>query len=179
MYMGAGILPTTFHEGKLYLLFGKESKFDDTPGWSDFAGGQEKGESQFATAVREGTEELTGFLGSTQELKAMLTAHGTYNLDMERYRTHLFPMEHDEKLVHYYNNNQRFLQKRLSPHVLKHARIFEKVEIRWVCIDELPRCKRMFRPFYRVMVQQIYDHRDEIAAFLRESLTPRGVWKKG
>ena len=38
--MGGGILPTTIHEGRLYFLFGKESKYEDTaPGFSDFGGG--------------------------------------------------------------------------------------------------------------------------------------------
>ena len=38
--MGAGILPTTIHKGKLYFLFGKEGKHEDSaPGFSDFGGG--------------------------------------------------------------------------------------------------------------------------------------------
>ncbi len=38
--MGAGILPTTIHNGKLYFLFGKEGKYEDSaPGFSDFGGG--------------------------------------------------------------------------------------------------------------------------------------------
>ena len=37
--MGAGILPTTIHNGKLYFLFGKEGKYEDSaPGFSDFGG---------------------------------------------------------------------------------------------------------------------------------------------
>lgn len=175
--MGAGILPTTIHNGTLYFLFGKERHNDSTPGWSDFAGGQEKEESQWATAVREGTEELTGFLGSEQDLRKMLNRYGTYNVDMERYRTHIFPMDHDEKLVFYYNNNQRFLQKRLNPHILKNSKIFEKQEIRWISIDDLIRSKKIFRPFYRVMVQLIYDDRENIARFIKKAITPRGAYK--
>ena len=34
--MGAGILPISIHNKKIYLLFGKENKYADTPGWSDF-----------------------------------------------------------------------------------------------------------------------------------------------
>jgi hypothetical protein len=37
--MGAGVLPATIHNNKIYFLFGKENKFADTPGWSDFGGG--------------------------------------------------------------------------------------------------------------------------------------------
>ena len=43
--MGAGILPTTIHNGKLYFLFGKEGKYEDSaPGFSDFGGGTDNNE---------------------------------------------------------------------------------------------------------------------------------------
>ena len=62
--MGAGILPVALHHDKIFFLFGKENKNADTPGWSDFGGGKEKGERPLTTAIREGYEELSGFLGS-------------------------------------------------------------------------------------------------------------------
>ena len=61
-YMGAGILPTTIINNKLYFLFGKENKYADTPGWSDFGGGTDNKETFMETSMREGAEELTGFL---------------------------------------------------------------------------------------------------------------------
>ena len=79
--MGAGILPTCIHNGNLYFLFGKENKYNDTPGWSDFGGGTDKNESYLDTAIREGTEELTGFLGLKKELADKLKK-GNYILDL-------------------------------------------------------------------------------------------------
>ena len=80
--MGAGILPTTIHNGKLYFLFGKEGKYEDTaPGFSDFGGGTDNSESFMSTAIRESGEEFTGFLGNSNEIRKMLTKHGTYNID--------------------------------------------------------------------------------------------------
>ena len=80
--MGAGILPTTIHNNKLYFLFGKENKHENSAhGFSDFGGGKDNKESLFETAVREGSEELTGFLGSVQDVRKMLKKHGTYNID--------------------------------------------------------------------------------------------------
>ena len=56
--MGAGILPTTIHKNKLYFLFGKENKFEDSAeGFSDFGGGTDNNEDYLQTAVREGGEE--------------------------------------------------------------------------------------------------------------------------
>ena len=118
--MGGGILPTTVHNGKLYFLFGKEGKYEDTaPGFSDFGGGSDNKESLFSTAIRESGEEFTGFLGNSKDIRHLLTKHGTYNIDHKSeghktYRTHIFPFEYNHWLPHYYNNNQRFLQKHLS-----------------------------------------------------------------
>lgn len=70
--MGAGILPTCIYKNKLYFLFGKENKYADTPGFAEFGGGHDDKESHFETAIREGTEELTGFLGSEDELRKIL-----------------------------------------------------------------------------------------------------------
>jgi hypothetical protein len=180
--MGAGILPTTIKNNTLYFLFGKENERDDTPGWSDFAGGQDGNETPLDTAIREGGEELTGFLGSDQDLKKMLKRHGTYNIDMnERYRTHIFPMEYDPSLPLYYNNNQRFLQKRLSEKdlqwIIKKYNIMEKAEIQWVSVNDLQRKKKYFRKFYQEMVDLIFAQRDKIETFIKKALNKDGTFK--
>ena len=68
--MGAGILPSTIHNGKLYFLFGKEGKYEDSaPGFSDFGGGTDNNESFIETAIREAGEEFTGFLGNDMDIR--------------------------------------------------------------------------------------------------------------
>jgi len=182
--MGAGILPTTIHKNKLYFLFGKENKYEDTaPGFSDFGGGSDNDETYIQTAIREGGEELTGFLGSDADLKKMLEKHGTYNIDNKSgknkiYRVHLFPMEYDEKLPFYYNNNQRFLQKRLDPSVIKKTKIFEKEEIRWICIDELKDMKPKFRFFFPPIIDKIYNEREQIKKFIMKGLGMSNLKKR-
>ena len=80
--MGGGILPTCIHNGKLYFLFGKENQYEDSaPGFSDFGGGTDKNESFLQTAIREGGEELTGFLGTSTNIRHLLTEYGTFNID--------------------------------------------------------------------------------------------------
>jgi hypothetical protein len=182
--MGAGILPTTIHKNKLYFLFGKENKYEDTaPGFSDFGGGSDDSETYIQTAIREGGEELTGFLGSDSDLKKMLERHGTYNIDNKSgknkiYRVHLFAMVYDEKLPFYYNNNQRFLQKRLDPEVIKKTKIFEKEEIRWICIDELKDMKSQFRFFFPPIIDKIYHEREQIKKFIMKGLGMSNLKKR-
>ena len=200
--MGAGILPITIcSDGKIYFLFGKENKYEDSAsGWSDFGGGTDDKESFFQTACREGSEELTGFLGSSNDIAGMLkgcdactkgcdactkgcdactkgcdTKGGTYTIDYTdksgkygTYRTHIFPLTYDPMLPHYYNNNQRFLQKHLSPEIIKSTKIFEKAEIRWICIDELKKMRKQFRSFFQHIVDEILANKSEITRFIKE-----------
>jgi transcription termination factor NusB len=174
--MGAGILPATIHNGQLTFLFGKENQYEDSaPGFSDFGGGTDNNETYLQTAIREGGEELTGFLGSDADLKKRLKKYGTYNVDHHSnshniYRMHIFPMEYDSKLPFYYNNNQNFIQKRLDPQVIQETKIFEKAEIRWVSVNELPKMRNQFRSYFRAIIDQIGDQQKEIKTFIETSL---------
>jgi 8-oxo-dGTP pyrophosphatase MutT (NUDIX family) len=174
--MGAGILPTTIHNGKLYFLFGKEGKYEDSaPGFSDFGGGTDNSESFLETAVREAGEEFTGFLGSDADIRKMLKAHGTYDIDHKTdghktYRMHIFPFEYNEWLPFYYNNNQRFLQKRLPEKVFKTTKIFEKAEIRWVCVDDLKKMRPQFRSYFQNIVDMMLNQKDSINSFIAKGL---------
>ena len=175
--MGAGILPTTIYNNKIYFLFGKENKYEDSAeGYSDFGGGTDNKETYFNTAIREGEEELTGFLGSSSDIKKMLKKHGTYNIDYKSdpkfatYRMHIFPIEYNPFLSHYYNNNQRFLQKRLDQNVIKKSKIFEKEEIKWVCIDDILKMRKKFRSYFQNIVDIILDKREEITHFITKNL---------
>jgi len=172
--MGASILPITIHNGKILLLFGKERDIDENPGWSDFGGGTDKGETFLETAVREGGEEMTGFLGSSEDIKRLLKRFGTFNLDFKSdngygtYRCHIFPMEYDEYLPHYYNNNQRFLQKRLPASIIRDTKIFEKTQIKWFDINELAKRRSEFRGFYRNIIDLIVENKTELEQFARK-----------
>jgi len=173
--MGAGILPTTIHNGKLYFLFGKEGKYEDSaPGFSDFGGGTDNDETFLETAIRESGEEFTGFLGNDAQIRKMLSRCGTYNIDYKTdghktYRMHIFPFEYNEWLPYYYNNNQRFLQKRLDPKVLKNSKIFEKAEIRWVPVDDLKKMRPQFRSYFQNIVDMMLAQKDSIKSFIESS----------
>jgi hypothetical protein len=174
--MGAGILPATIHNGKLYFLFGKESKYEDTaPGFSDFGGGTDNKETLLSTAIRESCEEFTGFLGNNKDIRNLLTKHGTYNIDRKSeehgtYRTHIFPFEYNHWLPYYYNNNQRFLQKHMAPKIFKTTKIFEKAEIRWVCVDDLKKMRPKFRFFFVDTIDKICSEQDNIKNFIINGL---------
>jgi hypothetical protein len=173
--MGAGILPVTIHNNKLHFLFGKENKFEKSaPGFSDFGGGSELKESYLQTAVREACEETTGFLGSEKDILRILNKAGKYHIDVtETYRMFLFPIKYDPMLVVYYNNNQRFIQKRLDESVIKTSKIFEKAEMRWICIDDLLKNRNKFRHYFVPLLDKLIKNKDDI-----HKLTTQVVNKK-
>ena len=181
--MGGSILPVTIHNGKIYFLFGKERDIDENPGWSDFGGGTDKGETFIQTAIREGGEELTGFLGSNDDLKKMLNKYGTYNIDYNSegyttYRCHIFPMEYDELLPFYYNNNQQFLQKRLDAKIIRNTKIFEKTQIKWFSFDEIKKHHNDFRSFYKNVIHLILGNQSAIEGFVKSKLGKSKMEKK-
>ena len=173
--MGASILPVTIHNGKILLLFGKERNIDSNPGWSDFGGGTDKGETFIETAVREGSEELTGFIGSPSDIRRLLNKYGTIHVDYNSkghntYRCHVFPMAYDEGLPHYYNNNQIFLQKRLDPSIIRDSKLFEKTQIKWFDINELAKRRSEFRSFYRNIIDLILKNKTELEQFAKKCI---------
>ena len=181
--MGGSILPVTIHNNKVCFLFGKERDIDENPGWSDFGGGTDKGESFLQTACREGGEELTGFLGDESDIKKLLNKYGTYTIDYKSqsyttYRCHIFPMEYDEILPYYYNNNQRFLQKRLDPKIIKDTKIFEKTQIKWFTFDDIQKQRHEFRSFYKNIVDLILNHKMDIKKFVTKTFNKRAFNKK-
>ena len=178
--MGGSILPVTIHNNKIYFLFGKERDIDENPGWSDFGGGTDKGETLFQTAIREGGEEMTGFLGSSADIKKLLNKYGTYNLDYKSegyttYRCHIFPMNYDDKLPFYYNNNQQFLQKRLDQKVIRNTKIFEKTQIKWFSFDEIKKDIKQFRSFYQNIVHLILGNKSAIEGFVNKSFKKTNI----
>ena len=82
-------------------------------------------------------------------------------------------MKHDPYLEKYYNNNQKFIQKRLDPTVIKTSKIFEKAEIRWICIDDLEKMRPKFRHFFAPILDKILKDRDAIETLIKSTNGPR------
>jgi 8-oxo-dGTP pyrophosphatase MutT (NUDIX family) len=187
--MGGSILPVTIRNNTLYFLFGQERNIDENPGWSDFGGGTDKGETYLQTACREGSEELTGFLGDAVDIKKLLNKYGTYTVDFHSkgystYRCHIFPMHFPEgaegmdALPYYYNNNQRFIQKHLDHTIIRDTKIFEKTRIKWFSFADMKKQHKQFRSFYQNIVSLILHQQPKIEEFIRKSLKNKATTNK-
>jgi 8-oxo-dGTP pyrophosphatase MutT (NUDIX family) len=164
--VAASILPVAIHKGKMFFLFGKEAPGNDTPGFSDFGGGVENDESPFETALREGAEELTGFLGNPNQLRKYIETHGGYyQITHKTYHIHIILIDYDENLPKFYNANHHFIWSKMNHEYMKKTRIFEKIEIEWFSIEHALKCRRQFRQFYREILDVLYKEKPMIMEF--------------
>lgn len=167
--VAGSILPVALHKNKLYFLFGKENPLEDSSkGWSDFGGGVEGRDSPYDTAIREGAEELTGFLGDEKIIESMLRKAGRkYKLVLNDYHVHMFLMDYDENLPKYYNNNHSFLWENMNKYHLNKTKLFEKIEIDWFSVEDMQKRRGEFRNFYRDIVDKILNEIPRILSHMR------------
>lgn len=172
---GSSVLPVTIHKGKLLFLFGKENPNEiSAKGFSDFGGGVEKGEGIYETALREGGEELTGFLGDSEDIRKLISCNGgIYKISHNDYHCHLFYIPYDQNLVTYFNFNHRFLWERLDKNILSKSKLFEKIEIEWFTIQNIKKRLSEFRSFYRDIALKIVGKEKEIINFINSRKTRR------
>ena len=150
--MGAGIIPAALDSaGTLHFLFGQEA---GDGYWGDFGGGREGRETQFQTAIREGCEELDGFLGCERTLAKLVRNNRMGIVGGRQYRTYLFGIEYDDKLPTYFNNHHKFIEKH-TPFLVDNKGLFEKSQIKWFTIADLRTARSSFRPFYRKIISEI------------------------
>ena len=176
--VAGSILPVAIHKNQLFFLFGKENELADTPGFSDFGGGVDNGETPYKTALREGAEELTGFLGDEIEIEKLIQKNGgTYNLTHGTYHMHIFAIDYDENLPKYYNHNHQFLWNRMNKHQLEKTKLFEKAEIRWFSIANMKKDRSLFRIFYQEIVDILIKHSSKIKKFAEKRKMERKTRK--
>jgi len=167
--VASSILPVALHKGKLYFLFGKENELEDSAkGFSDFGGSVESGETVITTAYREGSEELSGFLGTPSAIQKLIKKRGGFHkMVINDYHIHIFSMEYDVNLPKYFTNFHKFMWSKMDKHMLNNSKLFEKQEIRWFCETELKTSLKQFRSFYRVMINEIIENMSTIRSFIK------------
>lgn len=179
--VGSSILPVTIHKNRLLFLFGKETNLDDTQGWSDFGGGMNTNETPLEAALREGGEELTGFLGEPSIIKKAIKSNHNkiYHIDHHfsntdnHYHVHMIYIPYDENLPIYYNQNHEYLWKRMNRKLLKRTCLFEKINIKWFSMEEARKSRNNFRKFYQEILDNILRQAPKIKKYFQKSSKTR------
>jgi 8-oxo-dGTP pyrophosphatase MutT (NUDIX family) len=178
--VAASILPVSLHKGKLYFLFGKENELEDSAkGFSDFGGRVENNETIFQTALREGAEELSGFLGNETQIETLISKNGGfYKCVFDTYHVHIFFMDYDENLVKYFNNQHKFLWSNMDVNTLNNSKLFEKQELKWFSIEDMKTKKHLFRPFYVKMIEHYLKEYKTILKFSKSKSKSKSSSRK-
>ncbi len=169
--VGVGFLPVAKYKNKLYFLFGKERNRpnETAKGWADFGGGSEEGETKIQTASREGAEELCGFLGNRSKINSMLKKKKVrIESDDKNYTSFVVPVDYDENLPKYFNNQIGFLNNYVGKYKLHHTTMYEKQEIKWFSINMLRVHKKKFRTFFQDVVSKIIKNEKNIKSLFHK-----------
>jgi len=174
---GASLLPIAIHKNKIYFLFGRDN--GDTPGFACFGGGIEKNEQDiYKAALREGAEEMTGFLGDKDTLEKLIEKNGgcfpiSHQTDRGMYSAHLFRIPYEPLLPLFFKQNHDFLMKTMSKrHFSKNKHLFEKQELVWMTVEEMKKRSKEFRCFYPGIIDQIIATLPSIQNFLKTTPEP-------
>jgi len=153
--MGAGILPVTILKGSIIFLLGREQNSNY---WCDFGGSSNNDESIFDTAIREGYEELDGFLGNQNQLEKLVTNNLVSQYYTNRYTTFLFYVKPQIlcSIPYFFNNHRKFLEDELILNYKKEG-LFEKNEIKLFNKNDLLVNYQEIRPFYKDIVLQLLE----------------------
>ena len=184
----AGFLPVCYYQGKLLFLFGLESPAETSAkGWSDFAGGLNSNENDkdiYSAALREMSEETSGFLGGPKEIHQLVKKNGGFykyvfefpNQEYSRkrikdaYHIHIFRLDYDIKFIEYYNNCHKFLYEKLNHKLLSSTKVFEKINIRWFTLEEMRQKRSSFRSFYRDIIDELIYQSYDIERFIKATM---------
>lgn len=160
--MGAGILPMTIIKNSIFFLLGKEK----SGYWGDFGGSSNINESLLNTAIREGYEELDGFLGDKDMLKHKVLNNLMCIYNVDRYSTYCFYIDHREveKLPYYFNNHRRFIDNEIT--YVNSDGVFEKTELRLFSTGDLKKEYNKIRPFYREVVDKLIEQESRYYSYL-------------
>tara|TARA_B100001093_G_scaffold514010_2_gene587123 strand:- start:1653 stop:2171 length:519 start_codon:yes stop_codon:yes gene_type:complete len=156
--MGAGILPVSLYRGSVYILLGQE-RYNNL--WGDFGGSHIKGEDNFTTAIREGSEELNGLLGNKNKLKKKVNENiiVTISNTNDKYKSYIFNLKYDKNLVEYFDNLNSFIEEYLKDKIDNdHNGLFEKKTIKWFNINYFNNKEnfKIIRPHYKSIIETVY-----------------------
>ena len=171
--MGGGIMPVALRNGLLVVLLGRER---EERLWADFGGGGENRESQFMTAIREGGEELNGYLGTGKRLTTLVRKNRIAEIKNgekfdNRYASFLFKIPYSDDLPEYFNNNDRFIREKIPYEIRRskktHNGLFEKDEIKWFTVGEISKNLSMFRPHFVPIMEEVIAQEKSLIRDLR------------
>jgi len=169
--MGAGVLPVALYKGTLFLLLGQERNNNL---WCDFGGSPHKGEKPYKTAIREGCEELNGFLGDENDFETNVSNNFILSISFDRYTSYIFRTNYDKKLPMYFTNVNKFAELHLRDKIeTQHNGLFEKKQIQWFPLSKFKedKSRAIFREHYKPVLDSVLKNEQFIIKYI-ETMSP-------
>ena len=158
--MGGGILPIAKKNDEYYVLLARESvdvKWRDSGKWSDFGGSKENNETEYQTAIREGTEETCGLYGGTNNIKYMIDNNTIDIIKLHNYSTYLIEVKYNSMIPYRFNKIYRNALKNKPNLVYERNGLYEKDKIRWVSVNELNSFLKHSRFWFKPILKKVYN----------------------
>ena len=158
--MGGGILPIARKDGYYYVLMARESldiKWRDAGKWSDFGGSREGSESQYDTALREGTEETAGLFGNIQDIELLMKYNCIDRITIPNYSTYLIETDFNTMLPYWFNKKYRYILKTKPNLVHERNGLYEKDKLRWIKVNNLMPFMKHVRFWFKPLLLKIYN----------------------
>ena len=154
---GAGILPFARHNGSIYLFLGRENVEGGSSAagkWSDFGGSKEGNESEFETALREGSEELSGIFGDIDNLYSLVNKTNII-IKTKTFYTYLMEVNYDpvkpDELKTIYNDALENTPELV--HI--HNGLYEKDRGIWLNLKDVEPFRPELRRWYHSIINKI------------------------
>jgi len=157
---GAGILPFARHNGSIYLFLGRENKEGGSSAagkWSDFGGSKEGNESEFDTALREGSEELSGIFGDMDKL-ASLVKKTNIIIKTKTFYTYLMEVNYDPTKPDQLKTIYKDALDNTPELVYTHNGLYEKDRGIWLDIEKAEEFRPELRRWYNYMMTKIISY---------------------
>ena len=159
--MGGGILPIAKNDGFYYVLLSRESldiKWKESGKWSDFGGSKEGNETEYETAIREGTEETSGIYGKAKNIKYMIDTNTLCVIKVYNYSTYLISVNYNPMISYRFSKIYNKALRYTPELVLNTSNgLYEKDKIRWVKVDDLNTFSTHSRFWFKPIMMQIYN----------------------
>ena len=159
--MGGGILPIAKKGNDYYVLLSRESidiDWKDAGKWSDFGGSKENNETEYETAIREGTEETCGLFGTKDNIKYLIDKHTKYIVKLKNnYSSYLINVNYNPMLPYRFNKNYRNALKNTPKLVYENNGLYEKDKIRWINVNDLKTFSKHSRFWFKPAMIEIYN----------------------
>ena len=158
--MGGGILPIAKKGNDYFVLLSRESidiKWKDAGKWSDFGGSKENNETEYETAIREGTEETCGLYGGKNNIKYLIDNFTEHVIKLHNYSTYLVKVNYNAMLPYRFNKNYRYAIKNKPNLVYERNGLYEKDKIRWVNVNDLKSFSKHSRFWFKPVMTEIYN----------------------